>query len=39
MMHNGDGFYWGGIHMFWWLLIILCFFAMLGWFSWSRKRK
>ncbi len=38
MHNNGDYYYWG-MHMGWWLFMLVFFFAMLVWFASFRKRK
>jgi len=37
-MNMEDSSFWG-MHIFWWILIIVFFFAILGWLYLSRKRK
>jgi len=38
MNNNGDYYFWG-MHMGWWLFILIVVIAIIGWLSWSRKRK
>jgi hypothetical protein len=38
MNNNGD-YYFGGMNMGWWGLILVVIISILGWVSWSRKRK
>ncbi len=35
---NGDFYYWG-MHMGWWFFMLVIVIAIVGWVSWSRKRK
>jgi len=39
MMHNNGDNYFGGMHIGWWFFILVVIIAIVGWFSWSRKRK
>jgi hypothetical protein len=38
MMDNHGSYYYWGMHMGWWGLILLVLIAV-GWIGWSRKRK
>ena len=38
MENRGDYYYWG-MHMGWWILILIAVIAIVGWIGWSRKRK
>lgn len=39
MMHNSDNFYFGGMHMFWWLFLIVIVVALGIWFARSRTKR
>jgi hypothetical protein len=39
MMHNNGDYYFGGMHMFWWISLLVLFFAVIAWYGWLRKRK
>lgn len=39
MMHNNGDYYFWGMHMGWWFLMLVVIIAIIGWLSWSRKRK
>ena len=38
MMHNGD-YTFEGMHIFWWLLLVVSFLALLVWLNRFRKGK
>ena len=38
-MHNNGNYYFWGMHMGWWIFMLVAVIAIVGWFSWSRKRK
>ncbi len=39
-MHNNDGsYYFGGMHMGWWILILVLVIVLVGGYSRSRKSK
>jgi len=38
MNNNGDYYFWR-MHMGWWAFILVVVIAIVGWVSWSRKRK
>lgn len=38
-MHNNDGFYFGGMHFIWWILILTFFIVIIGLVNRSRKGK
>ncbi len=38
-MHNNGNYYFWGMHLGWWILILVVVIAIVAWFSWSRKRK
>lgn len=37
MMNHNDGYYWWGLHMGWWILIIILVIAF-AWFGWTRRK-
>ena len=39
MMENHGGYYYWGMHMGWWVLMLIAVIAIAGWIGWSRKRK
>lgn len=39
MMHNNESNYFGGMHMGWWLFILVVVIGLVVGFGWSRKRK
>ena len=39
MNHHNGNFYFGGMHMGWWFLILVLAIVIVGGISWSRKRK
>ena len=38
-MHNNENYYFWGMHMGWWLFMLVVVIVRVGWLSWSRKRK
>jgi hypothetical protein len=40
MMHDNNGsYYFGGMHMGWWILILVAVVAVVGWLIGTRKGK
>lgn len=39
MRNNHGNYSFWGMHMGWWFFILVVVIAIVGWFSWSRKRK
>ena len=38
-MDNNGGYSYWGMHMGWWFFTLVVVIAIVGWFTWSRKRK
>jgi hypothetical protein len=39
MMHNNGDYYYWGMHMGWWVFLVVVFIGIIVWVGWSRKRK
>ena len=39
MMHDNGNYFFGGMHMGWWFLILVIVIAIVVWFGRSRNRK
>ena len=39
MMDNHESYYYWGMHMGWWVFMLVVVIAVIGWVGWSRKRK
>ena len=39
MMHNNENYHFWGMHMGWWVFILVIVILIAGWITWSRKRK
>jgi LPXTG-motif cell wall-anchored protein len=39
MLHGNGDYFFGGIHMFWWILLLIVIFAILFWVFRFRKRE
>jgi len=39
MMNNNGDYYFGGMHMGWWVFILVAVVALVVWFGRSRARK
>ena len=39
MMQNNGDYYFGGMHIGWWILILIVVSVLVGGFRWFRKRQ
>ena len=39
MMENNGSYHYWGMHLGWWVLMLIAVIAIGGWINWSRKRK